>query len=148
MLEKRLVIAALAATVSTILLTACGSGQNSSGADNPDAPSDDRVQNKRFADGVPHSLPEKAGGYEIPFSPSYSYSSGGCFPTPAIDADGSLSVGLEPADEASANCADAPDLDNGQTYARTQCKGAGAPSCMQRTSRETKRMYTNTTGIM
>jgi hypothetical protein len=69
----------------------------------------------------PHNLPQSAGGTEQSFSPAYDYDTDGCYPTPAIGPDGTINPGLKIGGAVNGNCHDKSDLDNSQTYSRTEC---------------------------
>ncbi|WP_326567099.1 NPP1 family protein [Amycolatopsis rhabdoformis] len=69
----------------------------------------------------PHNLPQSAGGTEQSFSPAYDYDTDGCYATPAIGPDGTINPGLQIGGAVNGNCHDQSDLDNSQTYSRTEC---------------------------
>jgi len=73
-----------------------------------------------FAD-PPANLPQRAGGYELTFSPAYDYDTDGCYATPAIGPGGNLNPGLKTSGALNGSCRDRSDLDNSQTYARSKC---------------------------
>ncbi|MET8325660.1 NPP1 family protein [Streptomyces sp. NPDC005181] len=69
----------------------------------------------------PGNLPQNAGGWEASFSPAFDYDGDGCYATPAIGPDGTLSPGLNTTGAVNGSCHDQWDLDNSQTYARSKC---------------------------
>ncbi|MFC7887055.1 NPP1 family protein [Streptomyces sp. NPDC057376] len=71
----------------------------------------------------PPGLPGHADSLERTYQPSYDYDTDGCYPTPAIGADGTVNGGLKPAGALNGNCRDAADLDNTNGYARAKCDG-------------------------
>ncbi|AKU18256.1 NPP1 family protein [Luteipulveratus mongoliensis] len=72
------------------------------------------------ADPIP-GLPQNANGEEQSFSPAFDYDGDGCYAVPAITADGGLNPGLNPTGAVNGNCHDQSDLDNSQTYSRSEC---------------------------
>jgi hypothetical protein len=45
----------------------------------------------------------------------------GCYPAPAIGADGTINGGLNIGGDVNGECRDAPDLDNTNAYSRSKC---------------------------
>ncbi|MEU4982842.1 NPP1 family protein [Streptomyces sp. NPDC021969] len=71
----------------------------------------------------PPGLPGNADSLERMYQPAYDYDTDGCYPTPAIGADGAVNGGLNPTGALNGNCRDALDLDNSNGYARAKCDG-------------------------
>ncbi|MDG9689911.1 NPP1 family protein [Streptomyces mutabilis] len=69
----------------------------------------------------PQGLPGNADSLERAYQPAYDYDTDGCYPTPAIGADGTVNGGLNPTGALNGNCRDAADLDNTNGYARAKC---------------------------
>ncbi|MEU6841569.1 NPP1 family protein [Streptomyces sp. NPDC046716] len=69
----------------------------------------------------PGALPGNADGTEATFQPAFDYDTDGCYPTPAIGADGTLNGGLNPSGALNGQCRDAEDLANTNGYARAKC---------------------------
>ncbi|MFE0206709.1 NPP1 family protein [Streptomyces sp. NPDC058985] len=69
----------------------------------------------------PPGLPAGADALEQTYQPAYDYDTDGCYPTPAIGADGTVNGGLKPTGALNGNCRDAADLDNTNGYARAKC---------------------------
>ncbi|WP_049576381.1 NPP1 family protein [Streptomyces sp. SBT349] len=69
----------------------------------------------------PGALPANASGLEQTFQPAYDYDTDGCYPTPAIGADGAIAPGLALGGDVNGQCRDASDLDNTNGYARSKC---------------------------
>ncbi|MFF8288900.1 NPP1 family protein [Streptomyces sp. NPDC016309] len=69
----------------------------------------------------PRALPGDASALERAFQPAYDYDKDGCYATPAIGPDGTVSPGLKPSGTVSGQCRDASDLDNTNGYARALC---------------------------
>ncbi|WP_031048881.1 NPP1 family protein [Streptomyces sp. NRRL F-5650] len=71
----------------------------------------------------PPGLPANADSLELRYQPAYDYDTDGCYPTPAIGADGAVNGGLNPTGALNGNCRDASDLANTNGYARARCDG-------------------------
>ncbi|CAL9654305.1 NPP1 family protein [Streptomyces sp. NPDC090994] len=71
----------------------------------------------------PPALPANADPAEAAYQPAFDYDTDGCYPTPAISADGTVNGGLSPTGALNGNCRDASDLDNTNGYARAKCDG-------------------------
>ncbi len=69
----------------------------------------------------PAGLPASAEALETRWQPAYDYDTNGCYPTPAIGADGTLNGGLKPAGSLSGECHDLSDLDHTNGYSRYKC---------------------------
>ncbi|GAA2917962.1 NPP1 family protein [Kitasatospora cinereorecta] len=69
----------------------------------------------------PPALPANADGMEQTFQPAFDYDTDGCYPTPAIGPDGTISPGLNTTGAVNGSCRDAGDLDNTNGYARYKC---------------------------
>ncbi|MET8829324.1 NPP1 family protein [Streptomyces sp. NPDC004610] len=69
----------------------------------------------------PAGLPGSADGFEQTFQPAYDYDTDGCYPTPAIGADGTVNPGLNPTGALGGQCRDSWDLDNTNGYSRYKC---------------------------
>ncbi|WP_420000633.1 NPP1 family protein [Streptomyces boninensis] len=69
----------------------------------------------------PPALPANADGTEQTYQPAYDYDTDGCYPTPAIGPDGTVSPGLNPGGTVSGGCHDAADLANTNGYSRAKC---------------------------
>ncbi|RKN05735.1 NPP1 family protein [Streptomyces radicis] len=69
----------------------------------------------------PQALPANASGLEQTFQPAYDYDGDGCYPTPAIGADGTIAPGLALGGDVNGQCRDQWDLDNTNGYAREKC---------------------------
>ncbi|RST19551.1 hypothetical protein E2C00_00915 [Streptomyces sp. WAC05374] len=69
----------------------------------------------------PRALPGDASTLERTFQPAYDYDKDGCYPTPAIGPDGTVSPGLKPSGTVSGQCRDASDLTNTNAYSRALC---------------------------
>ncbi|EGX56835.1 secreted protein [Streptomyces zinciresistens K42] len=69
----------------------------------------------------PPALPGNADAAERMYQPAYDYDTDGCYPTPAISADGTVNPGLNPTGALNGNCRDASDLDNTNGYSRYKC---------------------------
>ncbi|MHC0432949.1 NPP1 family protein [Streptomyces sp. O3] len=69
----------------------------------------------------PPALPANANGLEQTYQPAYDYDGDGCYPTPAIGADGTVNGGLKPSGAVNGQCHDASDLDNANGYSRAKC---------------------------
>ncbi|CAM02197.1 necrosis inducing protein (NPP1) [Saccharopolyspora erythraea NRRL 2338] len=66
---------------------------------------------------IPSSVAEPDGKWQ----PAFDYDGDGCYPTPAIGADGTVAEGLELSGAVNGNCHDKSDLDNTNSYARSKC---------------------------
>ncbi|SDD92754.1 NPP1 family protein [Streptomyces prasinopilosus] len=69
----------------------------------------------------PPALPAGADVLDRTYQPAYDYDTDGCYPTPAIGPDGTVSPGLNPTGALNGNCRDAPDLDSTNGYSRSKC---------------------------
>ncbi|MEU9556184.1 NPP1 family protein [Streptomyces fumanus] len=69
----------------------------------------------------PPALPANAEAAELTYQPAFDYDTDGCYPTPAISADGTVNAGLNPTGALNGNCRDAADLDNTNSYSRAKC---------------------------
>ncbi|MCX5388627.1 NPP1 family protein [Streptomyces sp. NBC_00094] len=69
----------------------------------------------------PPALPANADGLEQTFQPAFDYDTDGCYPTPAIGADGTVNGGLNPSGALNGQCRDSWDLTNTNGYARYKC---------------------------
>ncbi|WP_245997535.1 NPP1 family protein [Streptomyces armeniacus] len=69
----------------------------------------------------PGALPPSVEEPDGKWQPSFDYDKDGCYPTPAISADGTLNPGLDLGGDVNGNCRDAHDLDNTNSYARSKC---------------------------
>ncbi|MEV5341554.1 NPP1 family protein [Streptomyces sp. NPDC052676] len=69
----------------------------------------------------PPALPANAEAAERAYQPAFDYDTDGCYPTPAISADGTVNGGLAPTGALNGNCRDAFDLDNTNSYSRYKC---------------------------
>lgn len=69
----------------------------------------------------PSALPANASDAEQNFQPAFDYDTDGCYPTPAIGADGTVAPGLSLGGDMNGNCRDASDLDNTNSYSRQKC---------------------------
>ncbi|MFF3460768.1 NPP1 family protein [Streptomyces sp. NPDC002730] len=78
------------------------------------------VPNTAFAV-PPPALPANADTLERMFQPAYDYATDGCYSTPAIGPDGTVSPGLKPTGALNGNCRDASDLINTNGYSRAKC---------------------------
>lgn len=68
----------------------------------------------------PTALPFSGEGDDIRWQPAMDYDEDGCYPTPAIDADGNLAEGLKLGGDVNGNCRDESDLSNTNMYARSK----------------------------
>ncbi|WP_188987324.1 NPP1 family protein [Saccharopolyspora thermophila] len=73
----------------------------------------------------PRALPGNAPEADARWQPAFDYDGDGCYPTPAIGADGTVAEGLEPSGALNGNCHDASDLDNTNSYSRATCDPSG-----------------------
>ncbi|MET9494057.1 NPP1 family protein [Streptomyces sp. NPDC006552] len=69
----------------------------------------------------PGALPANADATEQTYQPAYDYDTDGCYPTPAIGADGTVNGGLKPSGALNGQCRDASDLANTNGYSRSKC---------------------------
>lgn len=69
----------------------------------------------------PEALPASSQAADARWQPAFDYDQDGCYPTPAIGADGAVAEGLEPTGGLAENCHDVADLDNTNTYSRAKC---------------------------
>ncbi|WP_155054381.1 NPP1 family protein [Streptomyces blattellae] len=69
----------------------------------------------------PTALPANAESAEQTYQPAFDYDTDGCYPTPAISADGTLNGGLNPTGALNGDCRDASDLNNTNGYSRYKC---------------------------
>ncbi|MET7640645.1 NPP1 family protein [Streptomyces sp. NPDC005438] len=69
----------------------------------------------------PGALPGNASERENRFQPVYDYDTDGCYASPAIGPDGTLSPGLDLGGDVNGNCRDESDLDNVNIYSREKC---------------------------
>lgn len=69
----------------------------------------------------PPALPSNVTDPDGTFQPSFDYDGDGCYPTPAISADGTLNPGLNLGGDVNGNCHDESDLDNTNSYSRSKC---------------------------
>lgn len=67
--------------------------------------------------GLPASFAEADGRWQ----PAFDYDWDGCYPTPAIGADGTIAPGLKNSGALNGNCHDLSDLDNTNSYSRAKC---------------------------
>jgi hypothetical protein len=73
-----------------------------------------------FAD-PPPALPGGAPEADSTHQPAMDYDTDGCYPTPAIGPDGTLSPGLNNTGNPNGACHDESDLDNTNAYSRSKC---------------------------
>lgn len=69
----------------------------------------------------PAALPASYEEQDGKWQPSFDYDGDGCYPTPAISADGTLNPGLDLGGAENGDCHDESDLDNTNSYARSKC---------------------------
>jgi hypothetical protein len=69
----------------------------------------------------PPNLPANAESLEVKWQPAFDYDTDGCYPTPAIGADGKVNGGLKPTGSLSGECHDQSDLDHTNGYSRYKC---------------------------
>jgi hypothetical protein len=69
----------------------------------------------------PAALPESITEPDGRWRPAFDYDGDGCYPTPAISADGTIAPGLNPSGALNGNCHDQSDLDNTNSYSRAKC---------------------------
>lgn len=69
----------------------------------------------------PGALPASAPAAATRFQPAFDYDGDGCYPTPAIGADGTLNPGLKNSGALNGSCHDESDLDNTNSYVRSKC---------------------------
>ncbi len=69
----------------------------------------------------PGALPASAPAAAARFQPAFDYDGDGCYPTPAIGADGTLNPGLKNSGALNGSCHDESDLDNTNSYVRSKC---------------------------
>lgn len=69
----------------------------------------------------PAALPGNADTMEQTYQPAYDYDTDGCYPTPAIGANGAVNGGLNPSGALNGGCHDLADLNNTNGYARYKC---------------------------
>ncbi|MFC4866470.1 NPP1 family protein [Streptomonospora arabica] len=77
-----------------------------------------------FAD-PPEALPADATAPDRTWQPAFDYDTDGCYPTPAIGADGTVATGLKTSGALNGSCRDGWDLDNTNSYARAKCDPSG-----------------------
>lgn len=73
-----------------------------------------------FAD-PPRALPESHAEADGKWQPAFDYDGDGCYPTPAIGPDGTISPGLNNSGALNGSCHDQSDLDNTNSYSRSKC---------------------------
>ncbi|WP_205660556.1 NPP1 family protein [Amycolatopsis antarctica] len=73
----------------------------------------------------PGALPSSVAEPDGKWQPAFDYDTDGCYPTPAIGADGTVAEGLNNSGALNGNCRDQSDLDNTNSYARSKCNTNG-----------------------
>ncbi|MBA8826153.1 hypothetical protein FHX42_003529 [Saccharopolyspora lacisalsi] len=69
----------------------------------------------------PEALPSSVADPDGRWQPAFDYDGDGCYPTPAIGVDGTINPGLNNSGALDGNCHDPSDLDNTNSYARSEC---------------------------
>lgn len=77
-----------------------------------------------FAD-PPGALPSSVAPPDGRWQPAFDYDTDGCYPTPAVGADGAVATGLNTSGALNGSCRDSWDLDNTNSYARAKCDPSG-----------------------
>ncbi|MFD0774907.1 NPP1 family protein [Streptomonospora algeriensis] len=73
----------------------------------------------------PGALPSSVAPPDGRWQPAFDYDTDGCYPTPAIGADGTIAGGLNTSGALNGSCRDSWDLDNTNSYARAKCDPSG-----------------------
>ncbi|MBK1783434.1 NPP1 family protein [Prauserella cavernicola] len=73
----------------------------------------------------PGALPASHAEADGTWQPAFDYDKDGCYPTPAIGADGAIAEGLNNSGALDGNCRDQSDLDNTNSYSRAKCDDSG-----------------------